>query len=74
MLRLPTSLNTETDTTAEKAGTKPLSGITWLILPEAFQLVVVAKEKLQSMAEAKHEERFPLLIRRGKRRETPFPS
>jgi hypothetical protein len=74
MLPLPTSLSTETDTTAGKAGTKPLSGIIWLILAEACLPVLVAKEKLQNLAGAEHEERFPLLIQRGKRREAPFPS
>lgn len=58
MLLLPTSLNTETDTTAEKAGTKLHSGIVWLIMAAAFQVPVLAKAKPQSLVGAE-------LTRRG---------
>ena len=58
MLLLPTSLNTETDTTAEKDGTKLHSGIVWLITAKAFFVSVLAKAKLQSMVSAE-------LTRRG---------
>ena len=58
MLLPQASLNTETCITAEKAGAKPLSGITWLILTEAFLVVLVAERKFQSMEDAE-------LLRRG---------
>jgi hypothetical protein len=57
MLLLPTSLSTETDTTAEKAGTKPLLGIICLIMAVAFSEYVLAKAKLQSMVGAELKRR-----------------
>lgn len=74
MLLLPTSLNTETDTTAEKAGTKPLSGIICLIMAVAFSAYVFAEEKLQNMAGAELTRRgFLSSSREGKGESLLFP-
>jgi hypothetical protein len=74
MLLLPTSLNTEIDTTAEKAGTKPLSGIICLIMAVAFSECVLAKAKLQSMVEAELWRRgFLSSSREGKGESLLFP-
>ena len=74
MLLLPTSLNTETDTTAEKAGARPLSGIICLIMAKAFSECVLAKAELQSMVGAELTGRgFLSSSREGKGESLLFP-